>query len=163
MVKIDDTPKENILNSWADLKTNQIEKNVLLSESELAKAQSQFEKVLSYVIDADNADDLWKAVQKYDNTVSQKIKDAAEKVSGDKALELKDIWLDNRRILRNSIDDVSDIIGDDAVKNSFKDMTGLYTGVNNIIANANFYKGNDFIKKLLLGAVGVEALGSLID
>lgn len=163
MLKIDDTPKENILNSWADIKTKQINENVLLSDNELSKAQAQFERALERVIESDNADDIWKSIQKYDDMVGDNIKQAVPKKSSEKALELKSMWLDNRRILRNSLDDISVIIGDDTVKKSFKDMTSLYTAYNNIVANAKFSKGNNLLKKILLGTAGVEILGSLID
>lgn len=147
---------DDIINSWADVKELQLE-SPILTEEQVRRAQAGFEKILQEAVDAKNADDVWKLVQDYDDRVKTIVKEATAQ-SPETLQELKDIWLENRRILRDSLDDIVEN-ADDSVKKEFQDMSGLYTARQNIINNAEFFKGNRGFRKLLAGTLVGSVLG----
>jgi hypothetical protein len=153
-VKINDELKEGIINSWASVKESQVEKLAFASKTALNKQHKAFEKTLENLIDADNADELWKSIQKYDDSIPSQIK-KANGMSSDVAQELRGVWLDNRRILRNAIDELALEMKDEIVSQGFRDMANLYTAKTNIINSANLAKNKGLFKKLLTaGALG---------
>lgn len=161
-VKLGEEVKNDILNSWADIKESQLADSVFNTEGAIAKQQKRFEDILLESIDADNADDLWKLIQKYDDSVKRSIKEATAQ-SSDSAQELKDIWLTNRRILRDSLDDIAKNIEDTNVSSDFIDMTNLYTARQNIVNAANFTKGDmEFLRQLILKGAIAGGLGTAV-
>lgn len=161
-VKLSEEIKDNIINSFSELKQAQIDDATFNSVGIISKQQAKFENILSEIIDSDNADDLWKSIQKYDDSIKSKVKEANQ-FSSDSAQELKDVWLENRRILRDALDSVTNNIQEVDVANDFRAMSNLYTAKQNIINAANFAKGDkELLRQFLLKAGvggGAAALG----
>lgn len=168
-IEFSPTVKEDILFSYL----SKIEKNVgeypLLSTAQVKRLNGNFEKVLLELGDANNADDLWKAIQKYDNDVLDTVKKANSQSNESLQIQ-KDIWLENRRILRDALDEIVEQADDDIVV-EFKKMRDLYLVRENIINNAEFFKGSGNLSKALLragvaggvGAAGTTAGFMLLD
>lgn len=155
--------KADAVDSWIDLKRIQSE-NVVANSGQVRRLHDKFEKVFLDALEADNADDVWKYVQEFDRTVPRTVKQATRQ-SAETTQELKSMWLDQRRILRDVLDEAVSA-ADDTVKKEFADMSNLYTARENIINAARFEKGRSSFGKQLLGgtigaALGGTALGRL--
>lgn len=161
-VELGDQVKNDVLGSWDDVKFRQIDEleDLVLSPRQINKAHKQFEDTLLEMIDANNADDLWKAIQNYDKRVGKKVKEATSQ-SSDVLQAQQDIWIENRRVLREALDDVAEQIDDTNVSDAFRDMRGLYTARQNIINNARMQKGSQLWKQITKGVVGGTVLTGL--
>ena len=166
-VKLLDETKDSIIDSWATVKETQQTQSQFFTGKALEVSQKNFDDAVAQMIIADNADDLWRTIIHYDNTVKSNIKSATSQ-SSDALQEAKDVWLDSRRILRDALDDVTNQIPDAKIANEFRAMSNLYTAKNNIINAGRFEKGkgNIFKRLFIAGLAGSAAtiLGSrLID
>ena len=149
-IKLSSSSKEEILSSYIKKLGDNIDNYPLLTKNQVKNLNKRFEDVLLELGEANNVDDLWKAVQKYDKSVSKNVK-AANDVSTESLQLQKDIWLENRRILRDALDDIVDGV-DENVAKDFRKMRDLYLVRENIINNAEFFKGSGNLTKALLRA-----------
>lgn len=105
-----------------------------------------------------NLNDLWEIAKRYDDIVPERVKQANE-LSSDALQFQKDMWLQNRRILRDIIEDASDGLGSKA-KKAFSDMTDLYRIRNNIIQKGDIVtEAKPGLLRPRNVAVGAGALG----
>ncbi len=150
--------KQDIVNSYVDVQKKQLE-TPILSPATVRRAQKQFQSSIEEVIDGGNVNDIWNAIKKYDSSVEKSVKEATSQ-SSDRVQALKDIWLENRRILRDSLDDALEGV-DPTVAKDFKDMYGLYTARENVINNARLFKGSKELRnKIITGVVGGGLAGT---
>lgn len=95
--------------------------------------QAHFEEVLKSV-KSGTIDDIWEAAKKYDDSVPDRVKNATE--LSDSVLQTqKDIWLDNRRILRDAINDMENGLGQIS-RQAFAEMRDLYEAQNGLLTKA---------------------------
>ena len=174
-IKYSDETIEKIVDSYEEMQKKQINNSPILEPGQIKKAQDQFQNIVADLInnEKNSADDLWKAVRRYDSEVPKNVKESTE-LSDEKLQELKDIWLENRRVLRDALDETVDNATeiDDVLKQNFRDMYGLYTARENVVNNARFNKGAlQKYKKLLItagvsfgaGATGVSIYKGFAD
>jgi hypothetical protein len=158
-IKLDEALKNDMVDAYLEIKDVQL-KNPIPSASQVKKLQNSFENTLLDLSESTNADDLWKAVQRFDESVPNSIKSATSQ-SSEVAQELKNMWLEQRRILRNALDETTVLSGTD-VAPRFKAMTDMYTARENIINAARFNKGDsDFAKKVFRNALAGSAITGL--
>lgn len=83
---------------------------------------------------AENADEVWKARQTFDNAVKQKIKEGINLT--DIQETRRDNWLKHRRELNEVMDKAVDLAGDASVSSEFRILSHLYEARNNMIMRA---------------------------
>jgi len=130
--------RNDILDNYLVKKSEQLD-DLILSDTQIAKAQKKFEDIVLNIDETQDVDQLWKMVTDYDKSIPKNIKEATSQ-SSDALQAQKDIWLDNRRVLRDALDDAVKL-ADDTVKQEFKDMSGLYTARQNIVSAGRLNKG----------------------
>lgn len=96
--------------------------------------QSNFQGFLDDAVSANNLDELWDVRKAYDNSISSTIKQATSNSAPSTQLQ-KDMWLENRTILNDMINDSARGLGDIS-QQAFSDMTDMYTARQNIISRA---------------------------
>ncbi len=95
--------------------------------------QTHFEEVLKS-IKSGTVDDIWEAAKKYDESVPDRVKNATE--LSDSVLQTqKEIWLDNRKILRDAINDSENGLGQTS-RQAFAEMRDLYEAQNGLLTKA---------------------------
>lgn len=154
---------ENAVASYIDKSKQYIELHDELTPSQIKRFNRTFENALLELSDAKNADDVWKIVQDYDSKIKDNIKQATKNATPE-TLARQEMWLENRRILRDLMDDVI-AQADDDVATECRKMSDLYTIRENIINNADFFKGNSNYAKAIFRAgltgAGLTGAGSL--
>lgn len=130
-------------------------------EKSAEKAQAQFEKVINRLEDKAkknelSLDDLWQARKDYDLGVKSRIKTAPDTAES-QVLMQKDIWLENRSLLNDMLDEQAKKLGTD-VKEAFSDMNALYNGQSILETNFKFQAKDKpgFIGKQLGGVIGTK-------
>lgn len=126
-----------INNSWNDIKKSQIELADATQEANVLKLQKQFESRLQKS-KSNNYDDLWETRIEYDKSIPDNVK-KANALSPENLQMKKDMWLQNRQILSDAIEDVAPGL-DDVTRKSFSDMSNLYEAKNNILSKAKVNK-----------------------
>ena len=109
--------------------------------------------------------DVWDARKAYDKTVSKSVKEAIDGQSAPSTVLQRDIWLQNRSLLNNAIEELGDGVGRD-VRNSFEKMKYYYEGLQNIERKADVdQKGSFVINKsdIITGAATTAGLGGLVS
>ncbi len=178
-VPITDDVLGKIQDSWNELKSKQLEDPYASTGANIDKLQSQFEtKFLKPIVDkrfstelntnlgvpdaGPNMNDLWDTAKAYDNSVPQNVKNA--NVSSSDALNTqKSIWLQNRSILRNAINDSATGLGKTS-QSAFSDMTDMFNAQKGIESSFKLAKEGaaSGVKKLLdtpAGKVGKVVVG----
>lgn len=121
------------------------------------------------------ANDLWDARQAYDDAVPDAVKKASE-ISSESLQAYKDLWLENRRVFTDAINELADsaMIGDEGgVKDLFSQMRDLYEANNAILTKAAIEGGKaapskaaQFVKTkagaIATGVAGTAGLGWLL-
>lgn len=116
---------------WKALKAEQ--SGPFAPKSVIKPMQVHFEEILKSVKNG-TVDDIWEAAKKYDDSVPDRVKNATE--LSDSVLQTqKDVWLDNRRILRDAIKNSENGLGETARK-AFAEMTDLYEAQNGMLTKA---------------------------
>lgn len=156
-VPVAENIKETVIDSYINTAKNFPQEYPILSEQQIKNISKNFEDIIVELGDANNTDDLWKAVQKYDDSVKRNVKLATSQ-SPETLQTQKDIWLENRRILRDALDEAV-ALADQDVASEFKKMSDLYTVRENIINNAEFAKGSGKLTKALMRQGGIQAAG----
>ena len=82
--------------------------------------------------------DLWENAKAYDASIKSNVKSATSQ-SGEGLQMQKEIWLQNRAILRNAINDGTNGMGTTSSK-AFSDMHDMYEGQNGILSKATVEK-----------------------
>lgn len=128
---------DSALNAWDRVKKQQ-QKSVEFVEFPGAKRfQEIFEQHLNKLTKGTKEktlDDLWKIRKNYDNSIPDRVKQAND-LSPISSQIQKDMWLQNRRILNDIINDSARGLGAES-QDAFKDMSNLYIARQNIIGKA---------------------------
>jgi hypothetical protein len=132
---------QNINKSWADLKKQQIKEPDFFNYPGSKQAQAKFQNYLNQIKEPvkdpvtgqfrpRNLADLWQIRIDYDQSVPVRVKNAT--INSDANLQWqKDMWLQNREILNDTINDTATGLGKKS-QQSFSDMSDLYYSKNNI-------------------------------
>jgi hypothetical protein len=122
--------KDVIAQDWAKVKAEQLKNpNVLASDMTIKRMQKVFdEQVLKRIEKAQNKAELWDVAKSYDATIPENIKNPSVTAS-DQVLAAHDLWLENRAILKKSINDI-DFGGATASSEAFQEMHSLYEAKN---------------------------------
>ena len=93
------------------------------SKAIIKKSQKDFQETVKGT-KGRNLNDLWETAKAYDNSIPDNVKNA--NVNSPENLQLKrQLWLQNRRILKNAINDSSFGLGKTS-RQAFSDMTSMY-------------------------------------
>lgn len=129
------------LDVWARLKKVQSTQPEFLDYPSNKAFQERFENYLTQITKGTNEKtlaDLWKVRKDYDASIPDRIKNATEMSPIQSQLQ-KQMWLENRRILNDIINDTTRGLGQES-QQAFKDMSNLYSARENIISKANMDK-----------------------
>jgi len=113
-----------ITNDWTALKVKQLADPYTPTGANLEKLQANFEQNFLQASKADNLSNLWDTRIKYDNSVPPSVKNATS-LSSDVLQSQKSIWLQNRSILNNAINDAASGLGKIS-QEAFSNMSDLY-------------------------------------
>ncbi len=161
---------QKINTDWGALKSSQLKNADTTQERELIQSwQNKFEERLQNSGNA-NHNDLWDTRKAYDDSIPQNVKQA-NSMSSDALQQKKELWLQNREILNNAINDNASGMGQTSQK-AFSDMSNLYEAKNNLLSkakvnDAQMSKVNQFLKNnpkaaaALGGATAYEILKHL--
>ena len=163
--------KTGIVTNWTKLKKSQLDKS--FNTSWLKDIQKTFEneyisKISKKVKDATgkyrqkNADDVWRMITDYDKRNSKLI-EAVEKGSSDPSVLTKfDAYIENRRLLRKTIDELASHMDDLEAQKAFKEMSDLYEAQGRIIENIKpTNKSGTSVAKDLAKGYGKQAVAAL--
>ncbi len=145
---------------WEALKKVQLEAADATEEANVIKIQNQFEQRLMKAGNQ-SQDDLWQARIDYDASIPDNVK-KANALSSESLQNKKEIWLQNRAILNDAINDTASGMGD-VTKKAFGEMSNLYEARNSLLSKAKvdkaqlskinqFLKDNPKVAKVLGGA-----------
>ena len=118
------TTIEKITNDWNALKAKQASDPYMPTNINLEKLQNSFEKDILQGYKSDNVADLWDSRIKYDNSVPASVKNATS-LSSEVLQSQKSMWLQNRGILNDAINDGVTGLGKTSQK-AFSDMSDMY-------------------------------------
>lgn len=160
---------QKINDDWTALKKSQIEEADATEEPNVRKQQQQFEQRLMKSGNS-TMDDLWETRKSYDDGVPENVK-KANSMSPESLQNKKQIWLQNRGILTDSINDAQNGMGATSQR-AFSDMHDMYNAKEGIMSKtkvdgAKMSKVNQFLKehpttaKFLGGATIYEVLKHL--
>lgn len=152
---------------WETLKQSQMENADATDEPNVLKSQKQFEQRLNDLSDDNNLNDVWQARKDYDDSVPANVKNANH-LSSESLQNKKEIWLQNRAVLNDMINDSSSGLGKTS-QQAFKDMSAMYDAKANLLSKAkdNFeasgrpskvsqwIQDHPWVKTAVKGAVGV--------
>lgn len=123
---------------WDVVKKNQADNVYTPSDVNIKKLQADFENRMMTRekggADPLTIDDVWEARIGYDKSVPENVK-RANSLSSESLLAKKDIWLQNRQILTNAINDSENGLGS-VSRQSFKEMRDMYEAENGILSKA---------------------------
>lgn len=122
-----------VKDNWTNLKKTQISDALATDEPNIAKLQNNFQKFLNKSASG-NMNDLWETAKGYDDSIKANVK-AATDASPHELQMAKDIWLQNRGILRDAINDTANGMGKTS-QTAFKDMRDMYEGQNGLLSKA---------------------------
>lgn len=124
----------------------------------LDKSQSNFKEIVDSLVKKSNdntltVDDIWMARKNYDKLIKDRVKTATDSSDPSYIIQ-KDVWLENRSLLNELIEEEAKNLSGD-VQKAFSDMNSLYNG--QAILETNFkYQAKDkpgVIGKMLGGVV----------
>lgn len=125
---------DKITTDWESLKVKQFEDASATDEPNVIKIQKQFQKVIDSIKPDTSLDKVWDARIDYDNSVPNNVK-KANSLSSDWLNTQRSIWLKNREILNNVINDSATGLGTKSQK-AFSDMSDMYTAQNGLLTKA---------------------------
>jgi hypothetical protein len=128
---------DKINSDWQSLKKEQQGNIYTPSDVNVKRMQSDFEQKF-VKSPSDNMDQLWDKAKAYDNSVPDNIK-KANSLSSESLQAKKEIWLQNRGILRDAITDAKNGMGETA-GNAFSDMHDMYNAKENLLSKAKIEK-----------------------
>lgn len=124
---------EKITNDWEALKKTQKENPYAPKDIKVKQIQDDFESRLKKS-NNENMNDLWETRKTYDDSVPPNIKSAND-LSSDALKAQKEMWLQNRKILTDAINDTANGMGKTS-QQAFSDMRDMYEGQNGILSKA---------------------------
>jgi len=109
-----------------------------------------------------NLDEVWEARKNYDASIPERVKQADINSPSDLQYQ-REVWLENRKILNDIINDTQEGLGE-LSKKSFKNMSDLYEAAENILSNVKIdTKGTKgLVQEILPGKVADWAKGAAI-
>ena len=122
--------------AWNLTKADQLEKSdstYALGESTIQKIQNQFETRLKRIDNAKSLDDVWQERIDYDNSIHENVK-KANSMSSETLQNKRTIWLQNRNIFNNIINDLETGLGEKS-RQAFSDMADMYQAKEGILSN----------------------------
>lgn len=119
--------------TWEEIKTKQNSDPYTSGDVNTKRLQADFEERLK-AIDGGTMDDVWEARKAYDNSVPDRIKQA-DNMSSESLQTQHDMWMENRKIFSDTINDMQDGLGATS-KSAFSDMRDLYEGQRGIMSKA---------------------------
>lgn len=139
---------QKINDDWTALKKTQMQEADATDEPNVRKQQAQFEARLQKSGNS-NMNDLWETRKTYDDSVPENVK-KANSMSSDSLQSKKQIWLQNRDVLTNAINDTESGMGE-ASQKPMSDMHDMYNAKEGIISKtrvdtAKMSKVNQFLK-----------------
>lgn len=164
-VKIKPETFDKISSDWKAVKASQAEDAYMPSDVNLKKLHSDFETRIKNIKDG-SIDDIWEARKAYDGSVPSNVKEANE-LSSESLQAKKDIWLENRKVFSDAINDAENGLGQTS-RQAFSDMRDMYEAQNGLLSKAKVVKEGgrstigkvtDFIKenKIKAGLAGTTA------
>lgn len=134
-VKVKPEALEKVANEWETVKADQLGETSLASEeANIKKQQGYFEQRLLKINSNSNLEDVWDARVDYDNSVPTSVKKATS-LSSDSQQTAKRIWLQNRAVMNEMINDLETGLGETS-KKAFSDMSDMYTAQNGLMTKA---------------------------
>ena len=124
---------QKITDDWTNLKKTQMQTADATDEPNVLKSQKQFEAILKKS-SSGNMNDLWDSAKVYDASVPDNVK-SANSISSESLQNKKAIWMQNRSILRNAINDSENGLGKTS-QQAFSDMKDMYEAQNGIMSKA---------------------------
>ncbi len=123
------------LEDWIKLKEKQIVNSDLTEEPNVRKIQGQFDTRIKNLLNGEaTLDDVWKERISYDNSVPTNVKNANQ-LSDSRLQMKKELWLQNRSVLNDIINDSESGLGKNSIK-AFKDMKAMYDAKANLLSKA---------------------------
>lgn len=154
---------QKINDDWTNLKKEQLAEAKATDEPNIKKWQKQFEKYLEKS-KSDNMNDLWDSAKEYDKSIKPNVKNATD-LSPEDLQTQKEIWLQNRSVLRSAINDSESGMGQTS-RQAFSDMKDMYEGQNGLLSKAKIEtkaapsKITQFVKKHpVISTLGVSETG----
>lgn len=133
-----------MVNAWEKVKVSQASNPEFVAFKGSKTAQKNFEAYLNELKKAykgadgkfrqKDLNDVWELRKKYDSTIPESVKKATSQSAPSTQLQ-HDMWLQNRELLNEVIEEMSESL-DDVAKKSFEEMNLLYSARNNIINKA---------------------------
>lgn len=159
---------QKITDDWTNLKKTQMQTADATDEPNVLKSQKQFETILKKS-SSGNMNDLWDSAKSYDASVPDNVK-SANSMSSESLQNKKTIWMQNRSILRNAINDSENGLGKTS-QQAFSDMKDMYEAQTGIMSKAkvetaaapskisqayNSPKGK-IVRNVIKAGIGIEA------
>lgn len=155
---------QKINDDWTKLKKTQIELADATEEANVMKIQKQFEERLMKSGNQTH-EDLWETAIQYDKSIPDNVK-KANALSPESLQNKKEIWLQNRAVLRDAINDNAYGMGETSQK-AFSELSDLYEASNSLVSKAKvekaqmskinqFLKDNPKVAKVLGGVTFIE-------
>lgn len=122
-------------NSWDTIKKQQQNSTEFLEFAGAPRFQEIFESYLNRLrkgTKEKTLDDVWEIRKAYDQSIPERVKNAND-VSPISTQIQKEMWLQNRRILNDIINDSARGLGKESAQ-AFKEMSDMYTARENIIS-----------------------------
>ncbi len=134
-VRVQKPAIQKMKTAWKDIKSKQITAADATEEPNVLKLQKQFESRLNKIDSNSTYDDLWQERIALDDSTPTAVKNA-NSLSDSRLLSKKEIWLQNRAILNNAINDIESGLGETSRK-AFADMSNMYNAKTNLLTKAN--------------------------
>jgi len=157
---------DKLVNDWESLKKKQSDNIYVSDVIDVKKYQKDFETKFIDKTNLNNLNDIWEKRKSYDDSVPENVKEAND-LSSDKLLAQKEIWLQNRGVLNDAINDISNGMGD-VSRNAFSDMSDMYNAKQNILSKAKIETvakpskleqfGKSDTGKFIKGAIGTAGV-----
>lgn len=136
-VKIKPETFDQMSSDWKEVKSAQAKDPYLPSSVNLKKLHTDFETRIKNIKDG-SIDDIWEARKAYDGSVPSSVKEATE-LSSESLQAQKDMWLENRRIFSDAINDAENGLGQTS-RQAFSDMRDMYEAQNGLLSKAKVVK-----------------------
>ena len=128
---------QKITDDWSAIKKEQLNNAYTPNDVNVKKLQSDFETRLQQS-KSGNMNDLWDTAKAYDDSVPPNVKNA-NSLSSESLQAKKEIWLQNRGVLRDAINDTTNGMGETS-KQAFSDMHDMYNAKENLLSKAKIEK-----------------------
>lgn len=174
-VEVDKDDAGFIRAEWENIKESQKKDPEFVAFRGGEQAQKNFEAFLDELVKPikgktgqfrkKTLDDIWDIRKRYDDSISKTIKQASDNSAPSTQLQ-KEMWLENRRILNDVMDELSDDL-ELTSKDAFDKMSDLYLARQNIIGKTKLdlegTTGVFNLKNLIKLGAGVVGAKFLID